>query len=268
MGKLSEGETTIKLSELTPCWLKDNYLTGLKIVDGQGRDYPDTFFETHMQNAMRYIEETCDITVIEVSVKNEQHDYRVTDYAVYGFMQLFKVPLRAVKQVRAVYPLGQNIAVYPDEWIQPQGYSGQIHIIPSRGSLGSVIIGQGGDFIPLIYGGLSYLPSLWEVDYVAGFDPENLPRMVVDAWAKLTAMNILTILSDLVRPIGVSSTSASIDGMSQSMSYQLPAFQARLSRYSQDLYGPDGKQQQLAMTSGLLKQIYDVYRPQNMASLY
>lgn len=264
---LADGNLTIKLADLTPCWLRENYLTGLSFVDKNNRAWPDSFFETHMQNALRRIEMLCDLTILPIDITGEQHDYRASDFLTYGYLQMFKVPVMMVRKVKANYPLGQSIAEYPDEWISIQPDSGQIHLVPARGSLGTTIIGQGGDWLPLLYGQISYVPNLWEVDYVAGMDKNNLPRNVVEALAKLACMDILTIASDLTRPIGVGSESVSLDGMSQSMSYQIPAFKARLDLYTADLYGPAGKQQSLAMTNGLLKQISDHYKPITMSAL-
>lgn len=264
---LADGNITIKLSDLTPQWLKDNYLTGLKFVDINGVEYGDGVFETHLQNAVSKLEKLCDISILELTIKSEEHDYIVTDYLNWGWMQLYKVPVKMVTELRGVYPLGTNVVKYPNEWIQVNGDSGQINVVPTQGAIGAVIIGQGGDFVPIVYGGVSRVPNLWQVDYVAGMDPDNLPRMVVEALAKLACMDLLAIFSDLTRPIGVTSESASVDGLSQNRSYTVPAFQARLKQYTADLYGPEGKSQEVGMTSGLLKQIQDSFRPMTMASL-
>lgn len=263
---LADGNISIALSDLDPDWLKANYLTGLEFVDAKGKPYPPSFFETHMQNAVRTIEMLCDITILELTITSEEHDYHAQDYLQWGWLQLFKVPVKSVTKLRGVFPLGVSIVTYPGEWIQIRGDAGQINVVPNQGALGSVIIGQGGDFLPVLYGGISSIPNLWQVDYVAGMDPDNLPREIVEVIAKMACIDILTIMSDLVRAIGVSSESASIDGLSQSMSYQLPAFQARIARYTEELYGPNGKSQEMTMTSGKLKQLYDKYRPINMVS--
>lgn len=264
---LADGKIAIKLSDLTPTWLKANYLTGLEFVDKDGVAYPDDVFETHMQNAVVKLEKLCDITILPLTIKAEEHDYIVTDYLNWGWMQLYKVPVKMVTELRGVYPLGTNVVKYPNEWIQVNGESGQINVVPTQGAIGAVIIGQGGDFVPIMYGGVSRVPNLWQVDYVAGMDTNEMPRMIVEALAKLACMDLLSIFSDLTRPVGVTSQSASVDGLSQSQSYAVPAFQARLQRYEADLYGPQGKQQDLTMTSGLLKQIQNAYRPMTLASL-
>jgi len=263
---LADGNITIKLSDLTPDWLRANWLTGLEFIDRAGKPYPDSFFETHMQNALRKLEKLCDISILEVVITDEQHDYYAQDYINWGWLQLFKVPVKSITQLRGVFPLGVSIVTYPPEWIQIRKDSGELNVVPNQGALSAVIIGQGGDFLPILYQGISSVPNLWRVDYIAGMDPLDLPRMIVEALAKLACIDLLRIMSDLVRPIGVNSESASIDGLSQSMSYQLPAFQARISQYSEDLYGPAGKSQELTMTSGLLKQILDAYKPINMVS--
>ncbi len=265
---LAEGTTELALSELTPKWLKENYLTGLKLVDETGAEYPDAFYETHMQNAVRKIEKITTVSILEETLTGEQHDYRVSDYMQWAFLQLFKAPVRSVENLRAVYPLGETIQSFPDEWIRLEAMHGQIHLVPSSGSLGNIIIGQGGSFLPLIYGGLSYMPSLWEVDYTVGFDPDDFPREVAEAIAKWACIDILSIASDLVRPIGINSESVAIDGLSQSQSYLAPAFKQRIDRYNQDLYGPEGRNQEFKTTSGLLKQIHDYHFAFNLASLY
>jgi hypothetical protein len=263
---LANGDTVIKLSELTADYLKLYYLTGLKFVDKNGKEYPDSLYDTHMMNAARKLEALCDIVVLPQTITAEEHDYHAADFMQWGFLRLYRVPVRAVYSVRAVYPAGGSTVNYPTEMIEVREDTGQINIVATQGSLSSVIVGQGGDFLPLVYGGVSTVPNLWQVDYLAGMDPEDVPRLIVEAIMKMASMDLLALFSDLVRPIGVNSESASIDGLSQSMSYQLPAFQARIKRYSEDLYGPDGKQQDLTMTSGMLKQILNKYRPINMVS--
>jgi len=264
---LADGNITIALSELTPQWLKDNYLTGLKFVQDNGKEYPDTFYETHLQNALVKLETLCDIAVLPQVITVEQHDYHANDYIDWGWLKLFKSPVLSIQALRGVYPAGSNIITYPVEMVKVRKDTGQINLVVTQGALSSVIVGQGGDFLPLIYAGVSKVPNLWEVDYTVGMDINNLPRTIVEAIAKLACVDLLTIFSDLIRPVGISSESASIDGLSQSMSYQAPAFQARLTRYDSDLYGPNGKRQDLAMTSGLLKQILDKYRPINFEAV-
>src|SRR6202020_1020407 len=145
----------------------------------------------------------CDICILELTITAEQHDYHVTDYMNWGFMQLFKVPVKQVNKLRGVYPLGVNVVESPTEWIEIRAEAGQINVVPNQGALGSVIIGQGGDFLPIVYGSISNVPNLWQVDYVAGMNPDDMPRMIVEAIAKMACVDVLRVMSDLTRPIGV-----------------------------------------------------------------
>lgn len=265
---LANGNTTIGLAALTPQWLKSNYLVGFRLTDETGKELPDSFYETHMQNAVRKLEKITDVSVLEATIVSERHDYRLTDYTTFSFISLFHSPLRSVSEVRAVYPVGSVIQTFPVEWLQLERLHGQVHIVPTKGPLASMIIGAGGDFLPLIYGGLTYLPNLFEVDYVAGMDPLDLPREVVEAIAKLAAVDILVHASNMARPLGVGSESVSLDGLSQSQSYTVPAFQAQILQYMRDLYGPDGNPGAIRSTTGLLRMIHDTYVGTNLASLY
>ena len=77
----------------------------------------------------------------------------------------------------------------------------QLHLVPTSGTLSQLIIGQGADYLPLIYAGIGYLPQLWEVDYISGFDAGSVPRIIVDAICKLAVIAIATIASDLIHPL-------------------------------------------------------------------
>ena len=264
---LADGNTTIRLQDLTPDWLRKNYLLGLKFVDECGNPYDDDFYETYLQNAVRKLEMLCDISILSLTINAEQHDYDASDYIQWGFLRTFKVPVKQIDELRGVYPTNVSAVRFPSEWIEFRADTGQINIVANGGGLGQVVIGQGGTILPMLYGGMSTLPNLWQIDYVAGMDEMNLPRPIVEAVAKMAASEILTMMSDLIRPLGVNSQSVSIDGLSQSQSYQVPAFKARLDRYDADLYGPAGKQQVLAMTNGLLKQIYDAFHPIQLESM-
>jgi hypothetical protein len=257
----------IAFADLTPDFLKKNYLTGLSFCDATGQELGDEFFCHHMNVAMRKLQDITQISVMEEAINAEPHDYYINDYTTYAFLQLFKWPVLSVEQVRAVYPAGQTIQVFPNEWVRLTVEHGQIHLVPSRGTLGQIIIGQGGDYLPLIYSGLTYLPALWEVDYTVGFDQDDIPPGIAEAIMKLASVEILTIASDLIRPLGVTSESVSMDGLSQSQSYTVPAFQQRINRYIFDLYGIEGKNQTLKTTSGLLRQLHDQYHGFTLASV-
>lgn len=252
---------TLALSDLTAAYLQRQYLTGLTLCGADGQPLSDEYFEDHIATAIAKLEDITHVDILQRVNTSERHDYRVNDYVAYGFLQLFRLPAQSVQVVRAVYPTGQTIQVFPSEWVRLEISHAQIHLVPTSGTLSQVIIGQGADYLPLIYSGLGYLPHLWEVDYTSGFDPDKVPRMVTDAIMKLTAIEVLTIMSDLIAPLGVASSSLSVDGLSQSISRQLPAFRARIDQYNTSLGLPFGQQ------SGLVDQIRRTYLGIALSSL-
>lgn len=225
----------VSLHDLTPQYLKDNYLTGFTFRGANGEELPPGFFQEKLATAIARFEDISNIDVNERVNTSEKHDYWTTDYLNYAYLQLFRIPARHVAQVRAVYPTGQIIQVFPEEWVRLQVEHSQIHLVPTSGSLAQVLLGGGNGYLPFIFAGLSYLPQLWEVDYVSGFKVDAIPRAVAQVVCKIAAIEILTVMSDLVGPLGVASSSLGIDGMSQSLARQLPAFKARIDQYKMDL---------------------------------
>lgn len=248
---------TIPLDTVDVDYLKSAYLTGFTFLDADGQELPEIFFQEHLVNAMAVLEEQTNVSILLTEVVGEKHDYRANDYAQFAFLQLFKIPTASVSEVRAVYPTGQTIQVFPSEWVRLERTHSILQLVPTSGSLSQVILGYGSDYLPLIFNGIGMLPQLWEVDYTCGFPPDAVPRIIVEALCKLAAVEILKIVSDLVHPLGVTSASLSVDGLSQSKGFNLPAFKARIDAYEGDLHGDDG----------LIKQISQNYRGIMLASV-
>ena len=257
--------STVDLTYLTATYLKDMYLIGLTLLGADGQELPDSVFLAHIDQAFGKLEQLTNVDVLSHAYTAETHDYHVSDYMKYGFLQLFHVPVQSVSEVRAVYPAGQTIQTFPTEWIRLNGNHGQIHLVPTSGTLSQVIIGQGADYLPLIYSGLGYLPALWEVDYISGIDPTKVPAVIVEAVCKIACIELLQKLSDTITPLGVQSQSLSVDGLSQSKGYMVPAFKGRIDAYKGDL-GLSGQPGQ-DNAGGLLAQIRRDYLGINLASL-
>lgn len=258
----------MSLDDLTAKYLKENYLTGFTFAGTDGQELAPSFFEDKIANAIAMLEDITGVDVLQREITGEKHDYFTTDYLNYAFMQLFRIPCQSVQQVRAVYPTGQTIQVFPQEWVRLTVEHSQFHLVPTSGSLAQVLLGGGNGYLPFIFAGLSYLPQLWEVDYVSGFATDAIPREVVSVICKLASIEILTLMSDLVGPLGVASSSLGIDGMSQSIARQLPAFKARMDSYKVALGIPGpGLGVEPKYTTGEIGQIRRVYFGINLASV-
>lgn len=241
----SQFKTTGSLSQLTPIFLRQKYLMGLDFIDNDGQPWPDELYHYHLQTAIDEFERETQVRVLSKVITNEAHDYSAGDYSNFAYLQLFEFPVQSVESVSAIYPTGQTAMVFPPQWVKLYPEHGQIQLVPTQGSLSSVLIGQGGTYLPLVYGGISSLPQLFHVAYTAGFPANAIPWSVFDCICKLAAIQILTVASDTIYPLGASNVSVGIDGLSQGIGIvnngQLPAiFAGRINLYRKELYGGMG----------------------------
>lgn len=263
-------DTLSSIEDLTPTLIREKYLTGLQFVDCNKQPYPDDWYAHHINVAIAKFEEYTNLSVNPKVILSERHDYFINDYQQYAFLQLYNYPVipvttpTATPVVRAVYPTGQVVTTFPAEWVRLDRKKGTIQLVPTQGTLSQVILGQGGSYLPIIYQGMGYLPQLFEVDYTAGFAKGEVPINVLDAMAKLSSIEMLSVVGDTVVPPGITSQSIGIDGMSQSKGFMntpqfAPAFSGRISQYKRDLFGDPS-----LGVRGVLDQIKQYYRGINL----
>lgn len=220
--------------------LINKYLFGIDLSDQEGNPLPDALFAHYIDAAVDYFQNLLDIQITEVNIEGEQHDYIRSDYQNWGFMQLHHNPVKEVKGVRMMYGNRPSVEI-PLDWIKLDKLTGQIHIFPSEGSAGSLIIGNTG-LLYGFHGAWQFAPQLWQVDYVAGFDENDklLPlQLLIEGIYKRAAMGILNVWGDLILGAGIASQSVSIDGVSQSIGTTQSAMfggaSARVNEYSKDI---------------------------------
>jgi len=255
------------IEDLTPAFLQQHYLLGLKFVDEKGKEYDPNWYQQKVAVAISHFEHHTQLTLTPRAVVGELHDYYIRDYEQYAFLQLFNYPVIVrtdTPVVKAVYPTGTVITTFPREWVRCDNVHGQLQLIPTQGSLSSVILGQGGSYLPIIYQGLGYLPQLFHVDYEAGFESGKIPQIMIDAIAKLAAVEILSIMGLTALPTGITSQSYSIDGMSQSRGFMqspeyAPIFSGLIAQYKAELFGNPR-----FGTAGLFADLKSFYRGVNL----
>ena len=151
-------------------------------------------------------------------------------------MQLNKRPVLEITQLSQYFGISKMFDI-PLDWIRLSEISGQVQLFPMSGSAGSLIITQGGSFIPFSVGMYSYAPSLWRVSYRAGF--EDIPEDLAEYIMKRASIGILQVWGDLIIGAGIANQTISIDGLSQSIgTTQSPEFSgagARIKNYMDDL---------------------------------
>jgi hypothetical protein len=225
-------------SVLTVEQMKKRYFFGINFGDGKGNTLPDAVWEHYILGAIRWFEHQLDIPILPTHFL-ERHDYYRQDYEAFAFIKLDNCPVLKVNEFRVQYPSGQNVIVFPNEWLRLNNFEGQIQIVPTAGTLSEILVGAGGSFLPAAYNGLMYLPQLFEIDYEAGFEHGRVPRNLVDVIGMFASLGPLHMFGDLLGGAGIASYSLSMDGLSQSInttsSPENAGFGARVKQYLQQI---------------------------------
>jgi hypothetical protein len=228
---------TFDVANLNAALLKSRYLVGIQI---NGVD--DGFFDYWIENAINYVKDETGLSIRDEVINDEPHDYYASDFLQYSFLKLNRVPIKSVLRIDAIYPTGNYLFTFPNDWLRVDRNGGQVQIVPSGGSLAQALLGQGGTYLPIIYRNLQYLPQLFHVYYTAGWEPGKVPNQLADAVCKKACIDVLAIIGDVIYGPGVVSRSVSVDGLSQSESFinngQMGAiFTSRIVQYAKDLWG-------------------------------
>lgn len=219
LGQPSESIEAIGLAirgVLTVEQLKARYLFGVDITDNTGAPLADAVFQHYILGAIRWFEHQIDIPILPTNFI-ERHDFYREDFQAFNFIQLDNYPVICVNEFRVQYPSGQNVIVFPNEWIRLNNVEGQIQIVPTAGTLSEILVGQGGSFLPAIYNGLGYLPHLFEISHQAGFEAGKVPRNISDIIGMFAALGPFHIFGDLIAGAGIATVSLSLDGLSQNI---------------------------------------------------
>lgn len=150
--------------------------------------------------------------------------------------------------------------IYPQGWLSCEYDSGmgqgkrRLSVVPTGSSTtqGNAEIILTGITSQIGMQRFQYIPDYWRVQYITGWDVDQMPMDLINLLGKLASFGPLNIAGDLVLGIaGVSGQSLSIDGLSQSISTTASAtsagYSARLIQY----------QKEIKETVGRLKLVYD-----------
>ena len=151
----------------------------------------------------------------QADIFEDPYDYDVNDYINWGFMILRRKPVISIERVRLIYPTGQTIIQYPNEWIKIYHRFGQMSIVPMAGSFNQYpLIGQGAMYLPLLSGYLTRnIPQLIHVDYTAGLT--TMPDDLRDCVYKSAAIEVLKAAGQGMAP-GMAALSTGADGLTES----------------------------------------------------
>ena len=239
--------------------LRNRWCFGLSLMDMDNNVMADDHIQQAIDSAIKRVERHLGIylkpTVIATNaeerglVKGEDYeisepamDYVAKTYANWGFLQLRERPAIKLNGAKLVLPNGQVIVDFMTrpEWIKFYPKAAQLHIVPYAGDPTIfALLGGTQSGYPFITGQInSNMPQMWYVDYVAGYDIGAVPSDIRDIVAKLAAIDILGIAGEAVQA-GVSSSSISVDGFSQSRGTTVSAnstlYQAHINQFQTEV---------------------------------
>lgn len=253
-------------SFLTLDQFKERYLFGVDLSDDEGNPISDETLENYINIAISTLEHDLDISIAPREFsgdETEEKDYHANDYWNWSFFQLNNIPVIEVKEVRAVYP-NASILTYPKEWHKIQKHDGILRLIPTAGTLSQFTVDSGGQYFPEIFRNQGFVPLVWQIDYVAGFEDGKVPKAINHAIGLIAGILVLNQLGDLVIGAGVAGQSISLDGLSQSVqttaSAEFHAYSARVKEYYKQLFGDT----QGGRNTGLIQTLRDYWRGQEI----
>jgi hypothetical protein len=219
--------------------VKEIFLFGVNLSDDNGNPFPERMFEFYIRAAQDWFEtELGGLTLCPRQI-NEQHDYRLTDYMTYNFLKLFRFPVQSVEKVSIQYPLSEDILTFDDSWYRVESVGAHVNLFPTQGTFSSILLSQGGSYLPLIYSGIEYVPHMMNVQYTAGFQKGQIPTNIKEVIGMKAALGPLNIAGDLIAGAGIASKSLSIDGLSQSIGTTSSAtnsgYGARIIQYNKEI---------------------------------
>lgn len=243
-------------SVLTVANLKDWFMFGLDLTDDDGYPFPNSMLEFAIRAAIGGLEKVLNVRIKPSHIIGERQDYYRQDYTDFGFIQLNEYPIFDITKVALRYPTAGSDITFPAEWYQINKAHGQVHLIPTSGSLSQILIGRGGDYLSFVWKGWDWMPNLWIIDYWAGFPPADhtyisaaaaanipiqtgVPDDLIGVIGKMACFYPLNIAGDLVGGVAIASKSIGIDGLSQSInttsSAENAGYSARLRQYEREL---------------------------------
>lgn len=233
--------TILSVSEL---WT--NYLYGITIQGGDGTSFSNENMLFYIQAAQKEIENYFNLKFVKQLVDRETVSYYRCDYWQQFPIIQTAYPVRKAMALTGMLNKMEQI-IYPQEWLMYEEDYDRIgkrrmSVVPTGASttIANSDVILTGITTQIGFQKFSNIPDYWNVQYITGFDLDNMPIDLINVVGKLAANPILAIAGDLVFSMpGVASMSLSIDGLSQSINSTASAenntYSARIKQYINEI---------------------------------
>lgn len=236
-----KGEPIIDVAKL-----KATYLFGVIVRNREtNENFSDAAYQQFIDNAVSMLEHYLDISISPVKGLVEYKDYRINDYADWGYFQLNNYPVKAIQSMQLVYFRNEDgspqvVQTIPNNWLRLQAHDGIVRMIPNARFPSNLQISQTGAYFPEILRS-QFVPHLWQITYDYGFDTGCVPVLLNQAIGTIAAIQSLTVGGHLILGAGIAATSISLDGLAQSIqttqSAENSGYSAVIKDYADRVYG-------------------------------
>jgi len=256
---------------ITPDILKKSYLFGVHVLDKEtGEDLSDDTYQQFINTAVSMLEHDLDISILPQDIV-EHKDFRQNEYWDWSYMMTNNVPVIKINNLQFVYMKDVNsqdnpVLNIPAQWLRIQSHDGVLRLIPNSSFPGNLQIGNTGAFFPEILRS-TMIPHLWKIEYSIGFSEGKVPVLLNQCIAMIASILVLTVGGILILGAGISGSSVSIDGLSESIqttqSSENTAYSAQIKQFQKLVFGTTEAERD----SSLIKILRDYYRGETMSIL-
>lgn len=240
---------------LTADDMRYTYLWGIVAQSSEGDFFTDAQIQTSVDWAVKAMERILKLTLLKRTIlcqpdpslvwgtdyqeAEDGYTYRPEKWNKIGYIMLKRRPIISVERILFYSPVGSKM-VDMSPWLMIDHQKGLIRLYPqvnNAGQIQQVVWALAG--ISLAMGGNFSYPFAFRVDYTAGYqDASRVPDDLRDIIGKMATVKLLNVIGDGLIA-GFSSSSLSIDGLSESFSStQSPEntyFGARIKGYLTDI---------------------------------
>jgi len=229
---------------ISPSDLVNLYLTGIPLCYPNGGSISEETIKQKILAAQQELEDYLSIKLVK-QVIEESQDFIREEFKQWGFIKtVFPIfePLKLNGMINNIQQVN-----YPPEWLSIKRSNDKtkfrnLFLIPNteggaaqtqHAFVFSGITPHMGFF------GTNYIPNYWRVEYISGWDADEMPHDLIDTVAKYAAIQMLAIIGDLIYGAGIGNQSISLDGISQTYSTTKGggkgAFSGRTAQYAEEL---------------------------------
>lgn len=248
-------ELQISVSDLISEWM-----FGIPLKDNKGYYYSLTAIKNKILFAQSFISNLLNEKFVPTRI-DDKVDYVSEEFMNMGYVK-FTYPINRILTDSDGHALvgrfnDYKVVGFPLNWVTFNVGRRSIGLVPGMTGTGSMVMSASGTVYTMLNKGIRYTPNFWRLSYITGYT--ILPYDIKTAVAKLSVLSIFAVIGDVLRPVGISSQSLSLDGLSQSISTTLNSqgnlLSPRINQYYKELFGnsPDGM-------SGELNYLINKYR--------